>query len=225
MFVANRAAEILENSSMDQWRHLKGVENSADIRTRGMSIESLKESEWLNGAAGLQADEENWPKPWCQVTELEPEQVTSTVATENKLDQLFDWKRYSTFNRIRNFMAYCMRFKTKQNGTLKTDEIRQAERILFRFVQNKSFPNVSKCIANRKEISKTLNNVKLSPFIGEDRTIRVKGRLKHSNLHYNAKHPILLTAKHLVVQIVLERAHQDNLHEGTKYVRNKLQQK
>ena len=44
VFVANRAAEILENSSMDQWRHVKGVENSADIGTRGMSIEGLKES-------------------------------------------------------------------------------------------------------------------------------------------------------------------------------------
>ena len=32
-FVANRAAEIPENSSMDQWRHVKGVENPADIGT------------------------------------------------------------------------------------------------------------------------------------------------------------------------------------------------
>ena len=66
VFVANRAAEILENSSMGQWRHVKGVENPADIGTRGMSIESLKESVWLKGLAWLQADEEKWPKPWCQ---------------------------------------------------------------------------------------------------------------------------------------------------------------
>ena len=170
-FVANRAAEILENSSMDQWRHVKGVENPADIGTRGMSIKGLKESVWLNGSAWLHADEEKWPKPWCQENELEPEQVTSTVATETKLDQIFDWRRYSTFNRIRNFIAYCMRFKTKQKGSL-----------------------------------------------------RVKGRLKHSNLDYNAKHPILLTAKHPVVQLLLEKAHRDNLHEGTEYVRNMLQQ-
>ena len=98
MFVANRAAEILENSSMDQWRHVKGVENPADIGTRGMSIEGLKESVWLNGPAWLQADQKNCPKPGCQVNELEPEQVTSTVATETKLEQLFDWRRYSTFN-------------------------------------------------------------------------------------------------------------------------------
>ena len=104
-----------------------------------------------------------------------------------------------------------MWFKTKQRGTLKADEIHQAEQILIRFVQNESFPNVSKSITNSKEISKTLNIAKLSPFIEEDGTIRVKGRLKHSNLAYNAKHPLL------------EKAHRDNLHEGTEYVRNMLQ--
>ena len=44
VFVANRAAELLENSSMDQWRHVKGVENPADIGNRGMSIEGLMET-------------------------------------------------------------------------------------------------------------------------------------------------------------------------------------
>ena len=63
VFVENRAAEILENSSMDQWRHVKGVENPADIGTRGMSIEGLKEFAWLNGPAWLQTDEQKWPKP------------------------------------------------------------------------------------------------------------------------------------------------------------------
>ena len=117
-----------------------------------------------------------------------------------------------------------MRFKTKQKGTLKADEIHQAEQILFRFVQNESFPIFLKSIAISKETSKDLNIAKLSPFIEEDGTIRVKGRTKHSNLDHNAKHPILLTAKHPAVQLLLERAHRDNLHEGTEYVKNRLQQ-
>ena len=115
MFIANRTAEILENSSIDQWRLVKGIKNPADICTRGMSIGGLKKSGWLNGPAWLQTDEEKWAKPWCQVCEIEAEQATSTVATETDLEKLFDWTRYSTFNRIRNFIAYCMRFKTKQN--------------------------------------------------------------------------------------------------------------
>ena len=117
-----------------------------------------------------------------------------------------------------------MRFKTKQKGRLKADEIHHSEQILSRFVQTESFPNVSKSIANSKEISKTLNIAKLSPFIEEDGTIRVKDRLKHSNLDYNSKHPILLTAKHPVVQFLLEKANRDNLHESTEYVRNMPQQ-
>ena len=117
-----------------------------------------------------------------------------------------------------------MRCKTKQKGTLKADKNHQAEQIIFRFVQNESFPNVSKSIANSKEISKTLYTAKLSPIIKKDGKIRVKVRLKHSNLDYNAKHPILFTAKHPVVQFLLEKAHRDKLHERTEFVRNILQQ-
>ena len=89
VFVAN-SSKILENSSMDQWGHVKGVENPADIGTRGTSTEGLKDSVCLNGPAWLQQGEENWRKPRCLENELESEQVTSTVATESKLEQLFN---------------------------------------------------------------------------------------------------------------------------------------
>ena len=51
VFIAIRAADILENSSMDQWRHVKGIENRADIGTRGTSIEDLKGSGCWSGPA------------------------------------------------------------------------------------------------------------------------------------------------------------------------------
>ena len=153
---------------MDQWRHVKGVENPADIGTREMPIERLRESVWLNGPAWLQKDEDDWPKPWCQENEVEAEQAISTVATETQVEQTFDWNRYSSFNKTKNTIAYCMRFKTKKKGPLKAEEIHQAEQILFRFVQIESFPNVSKSTANSKETSKTLNIAKFSSFIKKD---------------------------------------------------------
>ena len=52
----------------------------------------------------------------------------------------------------------------------------------------------------------------------------MKGRLKHSKRDYNAKHRLLLTAKLPVVQLRLEKAHPDNLHEGTECVINTIQQ-
>ena len=88
-----------------------------------------------------------------------------------------------------------------------------------------SKPKLPECFeVDSKEISKTLNIAKLSPFIGEDEAIILKDRLKHSNVDYKVKHPILLTAKHSVLQLLLDKAHGDNLNEGTKNVGNMLHQ-
>ena len=63
----------------------QSIEKPADIGTRGMPIENIKESGWLNGPAWLKKDEK-WPKPWWQVIEDEDAQAISTKGTENELD-------------------------------------------------------------------------------------------------------------------------------------------
>ena len=92
--------------------------------------------------------------PRCQENEIEAEQAISTVAAETQVEQPFDWNRYSSFKKIRNFIAHCKSFKTKGMGPPKADEIHQAEQTMLQFVQTESFPNVSKSITNSKEISK-----------------------------------------------------------------------
>ena len=62
VFVANKVAEILESSTINQWRHVGGKLNPADIGTRGMTVEDLKESEWLSGPAWLTKTEDACPK-------------------------------------------------------------------------------------------------------------------------------------------------------------------
>ena len=103
-----------------------------DFGSRGMSIEGLIESVWPHGPTWLQQSEDKWTVPWCQENEFEPMQNTSTTATEAKLDQYLT--EDDTVNRTRNVFAYCMRFKTKEKGAFKADEIHQADQILFRFV-------------------------------------------------------------------------------------------
>ena len=53
VFVANRVAEILEKSTIDQWGHFEGKLNPADIRTRGMTVEALKERKWVAHRVGV----------------------------------------------------------------------------------------------------------------------------------------------------------------------------
>ena len=62
MFAAERAAEIPENSLMDQWRHVKCFEKRADEEITRMSIEELRQSMWLKELARLQKDEDKWSK-------------------------------------------------------------------------------------------------------------------------------------------------------------------
>ena len=51
--MANRVAEILENSTIDRWRRVVGTLKAGDNGTQGMTVEALKESEWLTGPAWL----------------------------------------------------------------------------------------------------------------------------------------------------------------------------
>ena len=55
---------------------------------------------------------------------------------------------------------------------------------------------------------------KLSPFMDNQKLMRLKGRLRHANASYEMKHPILLFAKHLIVRKLIEDAHESNYHEG-----------
>ena len=61
-FVANRIGEIQRTSSPDQWRHVPGTVNQADLPTRGLSAMALAESEvWMEGPAFLKDNESTWP--------------------------------------------------------------------------------------------------------------------------------------------------------------------
>ena len=105
VFVANRVGEILDQSSVDEWRHVKGSMNPADSRTRGVTLEQLRESELLNGQAWLQDEPENWPEQ--QLVETEEE----TIATR---ESILDWTRFSQFKRLLNMLVHCRRIKTKR---------------------------------------------------------------------------------------------------------------
>ena len=45
VFVANRVGEIWDQSTVDEWRHVKGTMKPADIGTREVTVSQLLESE------------------------------------------------------------------------------------------------------------------------------------------------------------------------------------
>ena len=59
-FVANRAAKTLENSTTDEWKHIRGELNPSDIGTRRITIDKLSESEWVTGPSWLKDHLDDW---------------------------------------------------------------------------------------------------------------------------------------------------------------------
>ena len=88
-FVGNRIAKIQKESSPTQWNYVKTDENPADLPSRGLTAEDLKESKlWWHRAEFLQYEENDWPK--TKVTESE---TAANQLTKKKCDK----KRWSTY--------------------------------------------------------------------------------------------------------------------------------
>ena len=224
VFVANRVAEIFENSTIDQWRHVEGKLNPADIGTRGMTVEALKESECLTEPAWLTETEDAWPKPpeGLQFSIREdPEPVMEAAVMEPP----FEWERFSSFKKMMRVLSYCLRWrKKKSEGILTVEELNAAKLAVLKRCQQESFHDAYEKIYKGQPLSASDQLNKLSPFLDESGLLRLQGRLQHSKSRYEIKHPILLSAKHYVVIKLLEDAHQANFHEGTEYVRSVLRQ-
>lgn len=52
--------EIQENTTIDQWKHIKSKQNRADEASRGMNARELLESQWITRSAFLWGKETPW---------------------------------------------------------------------------------------------------------------------------------------------------------------------
>ena len=224
VFVANRVAEILESTSVDQWRHVPGEQNPADYGTRGLTVSSLKESTWLTGPAWLLDEENKWPQTMPLADEATSEETQLLVSHQSSL---LDWERYSSFSKVINIIARILRlFKNKECKTvgLQPGELLKAEEKYWMLVQRdlykKDIPLIEK---GNVGISSELKQ--LCPFIDSSRLLRSRGRLGKSILGYDSKHPIILNAKHSGTKLYLEHVHKKNHHEGVEYLKSIVQQR
>ena len=224
VFVANRVAEILENSTIDQWRHVEGKMNPADIGTRGMTVEALKESEWLTRRVWLTETEDAWPKAPERLQfsiREEPEPVKEAAAME----PAFEWERFRSFKRMIRVFSYCLRWKKKSSGEILTvEELNAAKLAILKRCRKEIFHDSYEKISKGQPLSASDQLNKLSPFLEENGLLRLHSRLQHSRSSYEVKHPILLSAKLYVVIKLIEDAHRANFNEGTEYVRSVLRQ-
>ena len=129
VFVAKRAAEILELTTVDEWNHVPTIDNPADAGTRGLSAKALLESTWLKGPDFLRTSD--WPfKPSDKIMKsklkkldpdnvlTEPKYQETTANTANVVFNAltFEWHKYSSYEKLLRILAYSLRLSPKFSG-------------------------------------------------------------------------------------------------------------
>ena len=133
--------EILEASTIDEWKHIKGELNPSDIGTRGITIETLSESDWLSGPTWLKDQSEKWPISLAPVSSVIKDHTQVAGIPNNVVgNSLIDWNRFSSFSKRVRVIANCLRLKYKsQSKVLTSNESQRAEERALKLIQIESF--------------------------------------------------------------------------------------
>ncbi|XP_062714093.1 uncharacterized protein LOC134290886 [Aedes albopictus] len=175
--------------------------------------------------------------------------VAMTAAQTTFCGDLFS--RYSRYDKLRRVVAVCSRYlhclkeraQLRRSGShtatlsvgnrpkpppippLTTAELQHTEHLLCRLAQHETFAEEFSDLANGDRVAKSSALKWLKPFIDEDGTLRVGGRLRNAALSIANKHPIVLSAKHPLSALLASSLHVSLLHAGPQLLLATLRQK
>ncbi|XP_070528960.1 uncharacterized protein [Cardiocondyla obscurior] len=100
--------------------------------------------------------------------------------------------------------------------TIRPDEIKAALTIMVRCVQRGEFADEYASLAEGRALPRSSHILSLTPFIDEVGVIRVGGRLRNSEIPYEARHPMLLPRNSELTKRIIRKHHIDALHSGVQ---------
>lgn len=236
-FVANRVSHIQAKVPPSCWHHVDGTDNPADCASRGILPDALPAHPlWWAGPPWLHSSPRYWPQAH-RVLELpidaDAEQRQVVFLTLDQDDSILGQLlvKFSSLRKILGVVAYCQRFltncaesaDTRIIGPLSEVELYNAQTILIRDMQRDVFSRELENLRNHLPCSKPIR--KLAPFLDTHGVIRVGGRLRHSELDLDAKHPMLLPRAHRLTELIIRDVHAKNLHPGPRTLHYLLSQR
>ncbi|XP_041986627.1 uncharacterized protein LOC121738548 isoform X1 [Aricia agestis] len=202
-FVATRVRKICDVIPRDNWRYVKSKENSADCASRSLSAAQLAEhSLWWKGPSWLPSfDPENYPVDVSyDTTEDLRKKKLVNIATTNFntsiIKQLLN--KISKLRTVIRVIAYVNKFidiylHRNNNVTYLTlQDLKRATNMLIKQVQQEYFFKEISHLQNGESLNNKSQILNLNPILDADGILRVGGRLKHSHLSPDIKHPIII---------------------------------
>ncbi|GFW92304.1 integrase catalytic domain-containing protein [Trichonephila clavipes] len=209
-FVANRVSKIQTTIPSVEWCHVSGIENPADLGTRGLLPSQLvAHDQWIHGPLWLnqpmnETSSYKIPETFSFPDNAlkEKRSVVTCVAKIVLLSEFID--RISSFTKLVRVCAWILRFIKNSHspvsrtfGYLKSSELHTAVVTIVRLIQQAEFPNEFKCLFQGNPLPKDNKLLPLNLFCDSEGVLRVGGRLsRNTRLSYDQKHPMLLPKSH-----------------------------
>ena len=175
VFVANRVAEILEQTTADEWYHVQSADNPADAGTRGLSAKALWQSSWLTGPKFLKTNERPFTPSGdfrlkLKQAKLDPTDEPSTELctmlseTQSATANTFEWQKYGSYETLLRIVVYVLRllsknrdYRTNSGVIIDPAELENSEHRFLYLTQAESFQaeksnqlNQSRSVKHRK---------------------------------------------------------------------------
>ncbi|KMQ88090.1 hypothetical protein RF55_12480 [Lasius niger] len=230
-FVANRVAEIQRTNQDAKWRHVPGRINPADCASRGVSPRELLEHPlWWRGPSFLLEDSAAWPADpgLPHSTEL-PERRTAKCLASCGTREPEELARFSSLRRLLRVSAWIWRWRMRcasfpnqgvtaptQPMSLGPEELDCALTRWIRVAQAVALHTELKDIRAGHSVSGRSLLRKLTPEIDAEGILRVGGRIKHAQLDFDQRHPIILPSDSRITYLVIDAAHRRTLHGGAQ---------
>ncbi|XP_027849396.2 uncharacterized protein LOC114128975 [Aphis gossypii] len=240
-FVGNRVAKIQELTSQKIWRYVPSAQNPVDCASRGLTPSEIVDHPlWWNGPTFLRQPLDTWPQQAnmsdTDRAENHSEEKLITLlatATPTQLDEnCVILYASSELSKVLRLAAYWLRLRQRlgrpprvqyQTNRPSAQETRDALQALIRWVQHIHFAEDWNCLRQNRPCTPKLRM--LGAYLDLDNDlIRVGGRLKNSDLPYDAKHPILLPKQSQLTILLIDYVHSLHCHPGPQTTQNILHQ-
>ncbi|XP_003369549.1 zinc knuckle protein [Trichinella spiralis] len=195
-FVANRVREIQVLTLSLWWRYIPTEDNPADLASGGCTVKNLSTSlKWWQGPTWLRGPPETWP-------EAEREERIESL-------ELLEKERRATAVLVTVSPSQDAANVINLGTGLTSDELKEAERVWIRQEQIHAF-------GLKESLDKAMTKMLcgLNPFLDEFGVLQVGGRLGRAQLEEETKFPALLPRKGMIVDLLIRREHNRQLHAG-----------
>ena len=242
-YVQHRVDEIHKLSDPDRWRFCPGLDNPADLPSRGCSGEELADSiSWWHGPSFLSKQEEFWPNilPSFKSEEASKEAIKNmpkvvhalTSLEDSKhllpdLEQVIDITRFSSKIKLLRMTALVLKFVKllKESGditdsrSILPQEVAEAEQLWIKSIQAKHIVGNT---LTKERLSYVLKQ--LNVRYDQEGILRCYGRITNAVLPNESKNPILLPTKHYFTELLIQENHFLVHHDGIRETLNAIRE-